>query len=193
MIYHRKRTGIKISHGNRYGMEARRDPQVISSWTALIPPGEGVWPCARWTASQGRSPEPSVSRVLRGLKSHAACTADLQSPVLPRDRIATMWAKASRRSVLLGVPWKDWCWSCNSSTLATSCEELTHWKRPWCWEGLGAGGEGDDRGWNGWTASPTRWAWVWVNAGSWWWTGWPGMLRFMGSQRVRHDWGTELN
>ena len=45
------------------------------------------------------------------------------------------------------VHWKDWCWSWNSSTLATSCEELTHWKRPWCWEGLGAGGEGDDRGW----------------------------------------------
>ena len=50
--------------------------------------------------------------------------------------------------------------------LATSCEELTHWKRPWCWEGLGAGGEGDDRGWDGWMASPTRWTWVWVNSGS---------------------------
>ena len=55
---------------------------------------------------------------------------------------------SSRRSVL-GVHWKDWCWSWNSSTLATSCKELTHWKRPWCWEGLGAGGEGDDRGWDG--------------------------------------------
>ena len=57
----------------------------------------------------------------------------------------------------------------------------------------GAGGEGDDRGWDGWMASPTRWAWVWVNSGSWWWTGRPGVLRFMGSQRVRHDWATELN
>ena len=83
--------------------------------------------------------------------------------------------------------------SCNSNTLATSCEELTHWKRPWCWEGLGAGGEGDDRGWDGWMASPTQWTWVWVNSGSWWWTGRPGVLRFMGSQRVRHDWATELN
>ena len=55
--------------------------------------------------------------------------------------------------------------------LTTSCKELTHWKRPWCWEGLGAGGEGDDRGWDGWMASPTRWTWVWVNSGSWWWTG----------------------
>ena len=78
-------------------------------------------------------------------------------------------------------------------TLATSCEELTHWKRPWCWEGLGAGGEGDDRGWDGWTASLTRWVWVWVNSGSWWWTGRPGMLRFMGSQRVGHNWVTEVN
>ena len=57
----------------------------------------------------------------------------------------------------------------------------------------GAGGEGDDRGWDGWMASPTQWMWVWINSGSWWWTGRPGMLQFMGSQRVRHDWATELN
>ena len=79
------------------------------------------------------------------------------------------------------------------STLATSCNDLTHWKRPWCWEGLGARGKGDNRGWDGWMASLTRWTWVWVNSGSWWWTGRPGVLRFMGSQRVRHDWTTELN
>ena len=82
-------------------------------------------------------------------------------------------------------------WS--SSTLATSCKKLTHWKRLWCWEGLGAGGEGDDRGWDGWMASLTRWTWVWVNSGIWWWTGRPGVLRFMESQRVGHDWATELN
>ena len=97
-----------------------------------------------------------------------------------------------RRSVL-GVHWKDWCWSWNSSTLATSCEELTHWKRPWFWEGLEAGGEGDDRGWNGWMASLTWWTWLWVNSGSWWWTGRPGMLQFTGSQWVGHDWATEQN
>ena len=51
----------------------------------------------------------------------------------------------------------------------------------------------DDRGWDGWMASPTRWTWIWVNFGSWWWTGRPGVLRFMGSQRVGHDWETELN
>ena len=66
-------------------------------------------------------------------------------------------------------------------------------KDPWCWEGLGAGGEGDDRGWDGWMASPTRWTWVWVNSRSLWWTGRPGVLRFMGSQRVEHNWVTELN
>ena len=65
-------------------------------------------------------------------------------------------------------------------------------KRLWWCEGLGAGGEGDDRGWDGWMASPTRWTWVWVNSGSWWWTERPGVLQFMGSQRVGCDW-TELN
>ena len=107
---------------------------------------------------------------------------------LQGDPTSPFW----RRSAL-GFLWKEWCWSWNSSSLATSCEELTHWKRPWCWEGLGTGGEGDDRGWDGWMASLTRWTWIWVNSGSWWWTGRPGVLRFMGSQRVGHDWATELN
>ena len=71
-------------------------------------------------------------------------------------------------------------------------EELTHLKRPWCWERLRAGGEGDDRGWDGWMASPTQWTWVWVDSGSWWWTGRPGVLQFMGLQRVGHDWATDL-
>ena len=75
-----------------------------------------------------------------------------------------------RRSVL-GVHWKDWRWGWISNTLATSREELTHWKRPWCWEELGARGEGDDRRWDGWMASPTQCTWVWVDSGSWWWTG----------------------
>ena len=70
---------------------------------------------------------------------------------------------------------------------------LTHRKRLWCWEGLGAGGEGDNRRWDIWIASPTRWTWVWVNSRSWWWTGKPGVLQSMGSQKVRHDWATELN
>ena len=76
---------------------------------------------------------------------------------------------------------------------ATWCEEPTHWKRPWCWERLRARGEGDNRRWDGWMSSPTQWTWVWVDSGSWWWIGKPGMLWFMGSQRVGHDWATELN
>ena len=68
-----------------------------------------------------------------------------------------------------------------------------HCKRPWCWEWLKAGGEGDNRGWDGWMVSLTQWTWVWVDSGSWWWTGRPGVLRFTGSQRVRHNWVTELN
>ena len=98
-----------------------------------------------------------------------------------------------RRSVL-GVYWKDWCWSWNSNTLATWCEELTDLKRPWCWERLRAGGEGDDRGWDGWMASLTWWTWIWVDSGSWWWTGKPGVLRSMGLQIQTQlsNW-TELN
>ena len=95
------------------------------------------------------------------------------------------------RSVL-GVHWKDWCWSWSYSTLATWWEELTHLKRPWCWERLRAGGEGEDRGWDGWMESLTQWTWVGLNSGSWWWTGRPGVLQFMGLQRVGHDWVTEL-
>jgi len=72
-------------------------------------------------------------------------------------------------------------------------EELTHLKRPWCWERLKAGGEGDDKGWDSWMASLTQWTWGWVNSWSWWWTGRPAVLKSMGSQRVGHDWVTELN
>ena len=94
---------------------------------------------------------------------------------------------------VLDTHWKDWCWSWNSNTLATWCEELTHWKRPWCWERWKSGGEGNDRGWEGWMASPTQWTGVWVSSRSWWWTGKPGVLQSMGSQRVGHDWATELS
>ena len=67
------------------------------------------------------------------------------------------------------------------------------WKRPWCWERLKAGGEGDDRGWDGWMASVAWWTWVWASSGSWWWTGKPCMLQSTGSQSVGHNWMTELN
>ena len=77
--------------------------------------------------------------------------------------------------------------------LATWYEELTHWKRPWSWERLKAGGEGDDRGWAGLIAPPTLWPWVWVNSGSWWWTGKSGVLQSWGRKELGHDWVTELN
>ena len=102
------------------------------------------------------------------------------------------WTKLTQREIdNLNIHWKDWCWS--SNTLATWCEELAHWKRPWFWERLKAGREGNNIGWDGWMPSLTWWTWVWVNSGSWWWTGRPGVLRFLGSQRVGHDWATELN
>ena len=73
-------------------------------------------------------------------------------------------ARRSNQSILKeispGCYWKDWCWSWNSNTLATWCKELTHLKRPWCGERLRAGGEGDNRGWDGWMASLTQWTWA---------------------------------
>ena len=101
-------------------------------------------------------------------------------------------AKRSNQSILkeinLNIHWKDWCWS--SNTLATWCKELTHLKRPWFWERLKAGGKGDNKGWDGWMASPTQ-TWVWASFRRW--TGKPGVRQSMGSQRVGHDWVTELN
>ena len=81
----------------------------------------------------------------------------------------------------------------NLNTLATWCEDLAHLKRLWCWERLRAGGEGDNRGWDAWMASSTQWTWVWVNSRSWWQTGRPGVLQFMGLQRLVHNWATDVN
>ena len=96
----------------------------------------------------------------------------------------------SKRKSVLNIHWKDWCWSWNSNTLATWCEQLTHLKRPWCWERFKAGGEGENREWDGWMASLTRWTWVCTSSRSWWRTAKPGMLQSMGLQRVGHDWTT---
>ena len=106
---------------------------------------------------------------------------------LQGDQTSQSWRKS-----VLNIHWKDWCWSWNCNPLATWWEELTPWKRPWCWERLKAGGK-DNRGWNGLMASWTQWTWVWASSRSWWWTGKPGMLQSTASQRVRHDWATEPN
>ena len=140
-----------------------------------------MYGCESWTVKKAENQRIDAFEVWCGEDSW-------ESLGLQGDLTSPFW----RRSAL-GFLWKEWCWSWNSSTLATSCEELTHWKRLWCWEELGAEGEGDDRGWDGWMPSQTRWMWVWVNSGSWWWTGRPGVLWFMGSQRVRHNWATEMN
>ena len=76
-------------------------------------------------------------------------------------------------------------------TLVTWCEELTHWKRPWCWKRMRAEWEGGDRGWDSWMTSLTQWTWVWVDFRREWRTGKPGMLQYIGSQRVGHGWAPE--
>ena len=101
-------------------------------------------------------------------------------------------ASQSYRKLVPRIHWNDWCWSWNSNTLSTGCEELTHWTRPWCWARLKAGGEGDNREWDGWMASPTWWTWVWASSRSWWWTRKSAGLQSMGLQRVRYYWETEL-
>ena len=73
--------------------------------------------------------------------------------------------QSTLKEIIFNIHCKDWCWSWNSNTLATWCEEQTNWKRPWCWGRLRAGGEGDIRGWDGWMASLTWWMWIWVNSG----------------------------
>ena len=116
--------------------------------------------------------------------------------VLEKTLESPWTARRSNQSMLKEISpefhWKDWGWSWSSNTLATRCEELTHWKRPWCWQRLKAG-EGDDRGWDSWMVSLTQRTWVWACSRSWWWTGKPGMLQSMRSQTVRRDWATELN
>ena len=94
----------------------------------------------------------------------------LRVPWLQEDPTSPSW-----RKLVLNIHWKNWCWSWNSNTLATWCEELTHWKRLWFWERLKVEEEGDDRGWDGWKASPTQWTWVSVGSRDWWRTGKPYM------------------
>ena len=96
----------------------------------------------------------------------------------------------SSRKSTMNIHWKDWFWSWSSNTLAIWCEELTHWKRPWCWERSKAKEEGDNRGWDGYIASLTQWAWIQANTRRYWRIGEPDMLQSMGQQRVRHNLGT---
>ena len=112
-----------------------------------------------------------------------------------RRLLRVPWAsRRSNQSILKEISPEcslEGCWSWNSSSLATWCKELTHWKRPWCWERLKVGGEGDKRGWDGWITSPMWWIWVWVGSRSWWWTGKPGFAAIHGVTKSRtrlSDW-----
>ena len=118
-----------------------------------------------------------------------SCIANVFFTTEPMKMGPLSWGRKRRNARGAGVPEII---IFPNSLLATWREELTHWKRPWCWERLKAGGEGDDRGWDGWMASPTGWTWDWVSSRSWWWTGRPGVLQSMRSQRVGKDWATEL-
>ena len=97
----------------------------------------------------------------------------------------------SERNSILNIHWKDWCWSWSSNPLASWCKEVIHYTKRWCWGRLKAGGEGDDIGQDDWMASLIQWTWVWASYRRWWRTRKPGLLKSMGSQRVRHDWATE--
>ena len=91
------------------------------------------------------------------------------------NAVIQSWKKS-----VLNIHWRDWCWGWSSNTLAMWCQELTHWKRPWCWAGLKAGGEGNDRAWDGWMPSPPQWTWIWANSWRLWRTRKPGVLQSMG-------------
>ena len=80
-------------------------------------------------------------------------------PVNPKEKQSSIFTR------------RNWCWSWSANTLAIWCKELTHWKRPWCWERLKVGGEVDNRGWDGRMASLTQWTWVWASSRRWWRTG----------------------
>ena len=99
-------------------------------------------------------------------------------------------SQSSGRSTL-NIHWKDWCWSWSSSILVFWCEQMPHWKSPWCWERSGAERVEGIRRWDGWKASPMSLAWTWANSRRWCGIGKHSMLQSMGSQRVGHDWATE--
>ena len=123
-----------------------------------------------------------------GLKNWCFQTVVLEKALeSPLDSKETKPVNPKEKSTL-NIHSKDWCWS--SNTLATWCKEPTQLKRPWCWERLRAGGEGGDRGWDGWMASPIQWTWVSAISRRQW-TGKSCVLQSIEKQRVRHDLMTE--
>ena len=159
----------------------------IDSWIFYFNPlgSTFYWP---FSFGWSRCPRFSQCRLLQAdLLSGTRCSFLLHLLCLLYLILQGHPTSPSYRKSVLNIHCKHWCWSWNSNTLATWYEEVTHWKRPWCWKRLKVGGEGDDRGWDGWMASLTQWTWVWGNSRSWWWTGRPGVLQSMGSERIGHD------
>ena len=140
-----------------------------------------MYGCEHWTIKKGEHRRIDAFELW--------CWRRLESPLACKE-IQLFHPKGDQSWIFIGRTEVE---ALNSNTLATWCKELTHLKRPWCWERLKEEGEGDEGGWDGWMVSPTRWTWVWVDSGSWRWTERPGVLWFMGSWRVGHDWAAELN
>ena len=112
-----------------------------------------MYGCESWTIKKKLRAEECFWTVVLEKTLESPLDCEEIQPVNPKGKL------------VMNIHWKDWCWSWNSNTLATRCEELTHMKRPWCWERLKAGGEGDDKGWDGWMVSPIWWTWdkLWVS------------------------------
>ena len=170
---------LQVSDGNRWG--PTEPPNASWACLSVSSPTREGGPSEVAVVREDRE----LSHILNSLRerSQARLLAALIPDILalflslPKTnsscRDGKREAKGSVKSVL-NIHWKDWGWSWNSNTLATWCEEPAHWKKPWYWERLKVGGEGDDRGWDGWMAPPTWWTWVWASSGRW--TGKPGML-----------------
>ena len=142
-----------------------------------------IYGCDSWTIKKSEHKRTDAFELWCWRKLESPLDSKEIQPVHPKGDESWIFIGRTDAEAETPILWppdaKNWL---TRNTLAT-----------WCWERLKAGGEGNDRGWNSWMASPTWWTWVYVSSGSWWWTGKPGMLQSMGSQRVGHDWVTELN
>ena len=156
----------KKMNGARLGMESGRKRKAKNDWSngvASHPQDSHATDCGNWCF---------WTMVLKKTLESPMDCKEIQ-PVHPKGDQS--WIFIGRTDAEAETP----------NTLATWFEEPIPWKRPWCWEKLKAGGEGDNRGWDGWMASLTWWTWVWVSSRSWWWTGKPGMLQSSSVQSSR--------
>ena len=139
-----------------------------------------MYECEKWTIKKAEHPKMMLLNCGVGEDSWESLGLQGYQPVHPKGHQS--WIFIGRTDAEADA----------LSALATWCKELNHWKRPWCWERLKVGREGDNRRWGGWMASPTWCTLSLSKFREWWWTGKPGMLQSMGWQRVRHCWVTEL-